>query len=296
MRCVACVRRLCWTAAWPSVKWPAPAALPSCHRSTVRSSAGRARPRRLTALAADAEAPAQVAQPLRQVAELLTIVTQGFGITEVLFSDLLHAGQVLADLRADGRLLVGGGGNQLVHLSDRTDVLRHGAEQIGSGLAVLYATAHAVAALLHGFGGLTAALLQAADDLLNFSGGQGGLLRQVTHLVGDHSKATALITGAGSFDRGVEGQQVGLFGNRTDHFQYLTDLFRLVGQRLHFTFGDVDLSSQLADLAAYVIDRTAAFGGLLIGRLRGTGSTIGMPPPPPQRAAPFFPCFGPFGH
>ena len=37
------------------------------------------------------------------------------------------------------------------------------------------------------------------------------------------------------------------------------------------------MSCSVADFAAHMIDRTAAFGGLLVGRLRSTGSAIGVP-------------------
>ena len=211
------------------------------------------------------------------MAELLTILTQGFGVTEVLLRHLLHAGQVLADFGTGGGLLVGGGGNQLVHLGDGTDVLRHRAQQFSRDLAVLHTTAHAVAALLHGLGGLTAALLQAADDLLDFRRGGGRFLRQIAHLISHHGKATALIAGAGRFNRGVQRQQVGLLGDRADHLQHLADLFGLVGQRLHFRFGQVDLFSQLADFTAHMVDRAAAFNGLLVSGLRRRCRAIGMP-------------------
>lgn len=53
-----------------------------------------------------------------------------------------------------------------------------------------------------------ATLLQAANDVLDFSGGGGSFLCQVAHFIGHYGEAAALISGTGGFDRSVQGQQV----------------------------------------------------------------------------------------
>ncbi|MNT89356.1 hypothetical protein D3C72_2300700 [compost metagenome] len=57
-----------------------------------------------------------------------------------------------------------------------------------------------------------------------------GLGRQGANLIGDHGKATTLLAGAGRFNGGVKCQQVGLFGNRADHFSGEHDVLGLPGQ------------------------------------------------------------------
>ncbi|MNH37538.1 hypothetical protein D3C79_984550 [compost metagenome] len=57
-----------------------------------------------------------------------------------------------------------------------------------------------------------------------------GLVGQCPHLVGDHGKATPLLAGTGGLDGRIEGQQVGLFGNATDHPGSLGDGTGLTGQ------------------------------------------------------------------
>ncbi|MNH42930.1 hypothetical protein D3C79_1047260 [compost metagenome] len=73
-------------------------------------------------------------------------------------------------------------------------------------------------------------MLQGFDDAPDFLGRNRRTLGQVAHLVGDHGKATALFAGAGGFDGGIQGQQVGLFGNAADHFQHAANLLGLAGQ------------------------------------------------------------------
>ena len=50
-----------------------------------------------------------------------------------------------------------------------------------------------------------------------------GAGRQVTYFIRHHRKATALLNGTGRFDRGVEGQEIGLLGNRGDDADDPTD-------------------------------------------------------------------------
>ena len=44
--------------------------------------------------------------------------------------------------------------------------------------------------------------------------------------VGDHREAASGLAGAGGFDGGVEGEQVGLLGDALDHFEDLADVHR----------------------------------------------------------------------
>src|SRR5690606_4615257 len=83
---------------------------------------------------------------------------------------------------------------------------------------------------LHIVNGGVGFTLYAVDHAFNFFGGLLGTVGQGTDFVGDHGKTTARLTRAGGFDGGVQGQQVGLFGNGADHIQHLTNVFDVVGQ------------------------------------------------------------------
>ena len=72
--------------------------------------------------------------------------------------------------------------------------------------------------------------MQARDDALDDVGRLAGLGGQGAHFVGHYGKATALLTGAGCFDGGIQGQQVGLLGNRVDHAGGLLDGSGFIGQ------------------------------------------------------------------
>src|SRR5882724_2720451 len=58
--------------------------------------------------------------------------------------------------------------------------------------------------------------LDALNHLSNFFGSATGALGEFADFVGYNRKATALLTGAGGFDGGVEGEKVGLVGNIID--------------------------------------------------------------------------------
>ena len=57
-------------------------------------------------------------------------------------------------------------------------------------------------------------------------GGASGLTRQVLHLSSNDREALAGLSGAGRLDGGIEGEQVGLAGNRGDGIDDLRDLGR----------------------------------------------------------------------
>ncbi len=64
------------------------------------------------------------------------------------------------------------------------------------------------------------------DQGLDFLGRCRRALRQVAHFGGDHGKAAALFAGTRRFDRGVQGQDVGLEGDAVDDADDVGDLAR----------------------------------------------------------------------
>ncbi len=71
---------------------------------------------------------------------------------------------------------------------------------------------------------LVGVLLDAGDQRADLAGGAGRLGGQVLHLTGDDGETTTRVAGAGSFDGGVEGQQVGLLRDGGDHLGHAPDL------------------------------------------------------------------------
>ena len=66
--------------------------------------------------------------------------------------------------------------------------------------------------------------LDRLDPPADVLGRLGGLLGQVLDLAGDHREALAGLAGPGRLDGGVQGQQVGLLGDRGDHLDHVADL------------------------------------------------------------------------
>ena len=98
-----------------------------------------------------------------------------------------------------------------------------GAGLLGGGFGVLDLGAHA-------FHRLPSGGLQAGDQVLDFGGGASGALRQRANLFSDDGKTTAHFPGASRFNGCVQGQQVGLVGNRANHRQHAADGGRFRGQ------------------------------------------------------------------
>ncbi len=73
-------------------------------------------------------------------------------------------------------------------------------------------------------------------------------MRQRAHFIRHYCKTTPGITGARGFDRGVEREQIGLFGNRANHVQHFADAMNLLRQRL-------DLRGIVGDIAGEKLDR-----------------------------------------
>ena len=86
--------------------------------------------------------------------------------------------------------------------------------------------------LLHRLEAVGGVALQRIDFLRDFFGRLLRLLRELLDFGGDDRKAAAGFAGAGSFDGGVERQQIGLPRHRGDQVQDMTDFGRRILQPL----------------------------------------------------------------
>ena len=168
-------------------------------------------------------------------------------------------------------MLFGGTGNLQVHVGDHADSLANALQgghcHFHLGHAALGLTMAAVHAVDH-FAG---AALQAFDHLANFFHGILGAFGQVAHLIGHHSKTAPGFPGAGGFDGGIEGQQVGLLGDRADHFQYRTNLIAATGQAFDLAHGSGHFAGQVLNAQGSGVDHAQPFTGGLVGAASGLG-------------------------
>ncbi|MNP08958.1 hypothetical protein D3C76_1010450 [compost metagenome] len=120
------------------------------------------------------------------------------------------------------------------------------------------------------------AALQLFDHQAGFFDRLLGAARQVAHFVGHHGKAAPGFTGTGGFDGGIEGQQVGLFGNRGNHFGGQGNILGLAGQMGYRLIDLADGTGQQLDRLAHAARHRTALPGQLIGRVRFTGGFLHM--------------------
>jgi hypothetical protein len=176
------------------------------------------------------ERPHRPVQLAAQAQQLLALLTPFTNALQVVLTQRVNPLAVVANLAHRAALLRGHIGNPHGRVGNGADgaddLVQRAIGRLG-WLAVASACSSCGAHAVHRVAG---GLLQAVDQGLDFAGGAGGALGQRAHFVGDHGKATAHFTGAGGFDGGVQGQQVGLFGNRADHRQHAADGGRLLGQ------------------------------------------------------------------
>ncbi len=118
----------------------------------------------------------------------------------------------LGNLRRTMRLLVGGRANLLRELENLGHHIGDFAQRKAQVVAQFQAFVDDGRALLHVVHGLAGFALNAADQFADLLGGGGGLLGQLANLVGDDGETKAVFSGAGSFNRGVQREQVGLLG------------------------------------------------------------------------------------
>ena len=98
------------------------------------------------------------------------------------------------------------------------------------------------------------------DEVRDRGGGLLGLFGKLADLLGDDGEATALLTGTGGLDRGVQREQVGLLGERGDRVDDPADLLRAGREGAD---RGLDLGAGARDL----LDR----GGRVLGGLDAVG-------------------------
>jgi hypothetical protein len=77
---------------------------------------------------------------------------------------------------------------------------------------------------VRGLDDLTDGLAHRADLAADLAPGVGRQRRQTPHLVRHHREAAPLLAGTGRLDGGIDGQQIGLVGNRADQLGHLAQL------------------------------------------------------------------------
>ncbi len=179
------------------------------------------------------------------------------------------------DLFGHGGLLFCSTGDLRVHRVDGPDQLRHGIEGRPGFVGLGRGAVAGIAGAAHGLHGRLGALLQAVDHALDFLGTLLGAAGQCADFIGHHRKATPGFTGTGGFNGGVEGQQVGLLGNRADHPEHADNRRHVLLQAIqgHATAADViHQRMNLRDAAIHHALGGLAFG---VGLLRRHGRALG---------------------
>jgi hypothetical protein len=128
-------------------------------------------------------------------------------------------------------------------------------------------------------------LLDVGHHFADFGGRGGGALGQLAHFVGHHGKAPATFSGAGSFNGGVQGQQIGLVGNVFDGLHNRGDLLRalaastaeiskMVSDIQQQTTQAVDNMSAIQQQANHSVTLTRESGETLAQILEGARSVV----------------------
>ncbi len=170
------------------------------------------------------------------------------------------------DLFRGRALFFGGGRNLLIHRLDRRDGFGNVLQRSTGPTGQFYAAGTKLAAAVHDGCGLLGTALQADNQCFDLFGGFLRALRQAAHFIGNHRKAPTGLTGACGLDSGVEGQQVGLFGDRFDNVQHAADLVALLFQRAHGFARITHSRGEAFDLRNGLVDHPFAITGLTVRR------------------------------
>ncbi|RMP07888.1 hypothetical protein ALQ29_01844 [Pseudomonas marginalis pv. marginalis] len=179
-------------------------------------------------------------------------------------------------------LFLGGRGDLGILVADRVHRATDLVEAVAGLLDAFHAGVGHLQAALHLLRDFLGAAGEVAEQAVDFTGGVGGAARQGADFVGDHGEASALVTGARGFNGGVERQQVGLFGNRTDGVEDGVDVFAVLLQQLHGLGRLLQVLAELehaaggfTDVLLAVVHVAVAFVGTGGGGAAGTGDFVG---------------------
>ena len=151
-------------------------------------------------------------------------------------------------------------------IQPRVDPCRGVGRRLATGLSVF-----------HGADRRTDPLGQALQHLVDFRSAGLGPGGEGAYFIGHHGEAATLFTGARRFDGGVEGQQVGLTGNRANHPENLGDalsvllhVFDFMGGAGHF----IDQRNHAVGRLAHHHPRTVGVFVGALGERRGFSSVL----------------------
>src|SRR4029079_17663804 len=139
---------------------------------------------------------------------------------------------------------------------------------VGDGFEEHQAALHLFGAFFHRHDGGVGFALDGSDDGVDFAGGGFRPLGESAYLVGDDGEPEAVLSGAGGFDGGVEGEQVGLVGDLVDQVEQCVDVVDLVGQ------GEGAFAGQ-GDVGLGLFEGVLGLGGLAGDVVDGVGDGCG---------------------
>src|SRR5882672_9752899 len=162
---------------------------------------------------------------LDQLAHFVHGTNDGLGAGSLLFDggvnllgNFRKPASGFGNLRGANRLFVGGRTDFLRELVNFGDDVGNFVQRGAKIVAKAQALFDDAGAALHVFDGLACFALNALDEVGDFLGGLRGLFSELADFVGNHREPETVLAGAGSLDGGVEGEQVGLFGQVIDDF------------------------------------------------------------------------------
>ena len=135
----------------------------------------------------------------------------------------------LGDLARGDGLLGSGRSDHKNHLLNLFGRAGDGRQAAPRPLRLVQASLHSCAIALRQIEGRLGLILNVADGSGNLLGGSLGVFSQAANLAGHHRESAAMLPGAGSFNRSVESQQVGLLADFLDQADHLADILGATG-------------------------------------------------------------------
>ena len=190
----------------------------------------------------------------------------------------MDVADVAVDVFGHLMLLLGRRGDLGVHVADHVHRLANLPEAAARFTDAYDRLLRHFQARMHLLGYLAGAFGQVAQQPVDFRRGVGRAFGQGSHFVGDHRETTALFTGTCGLDGGVQSQQVGLLGNRTNGPENRLNVVAVALQLLHRLGRLFDFLAQAIDAGHGGVNLLLAFAGLAlatVGRFGGLAARAG---------------------